>query len=88
MTDQRRIIIGITGASGPIFGIRTLQVLQSVPDVETHLILSPSSAQTIAAETDLSLEEVRSYADVVYSFKDIAAATSSDDGSKRLCFSP
>ena len=77
MAERQRIIIGITGASGPIFGIRALEVLQDVPNVETHLIFSPAAAQTIAAETNLSLDDVRGYADVVHSFKDIAASISS-----------
>jgi len=77
MADRQRLIIGITGASGPIFGIRALEVLRDVPDVETHLIFSPAAAQTIAAETNLSLDHVRDYADVVHSFKDIAASISS-----------
>ncbi|MEQ8194363.1 MAG: UbiX family flavin prenyltransferase [Rhodospirillales bacterium] len=77
MTERKRIIIGITGASGPVFGVRALQVLKSVPDVETHLIFSPAAAQTIAAETDLSLDDVRANADVVHSIKDIAASISS-----------
>ena len=77
MSEQKRIIVGISGASGAIYGIRTLEVLRTVPDVESHLILSPSGAQTIAAETDLSLEDVRSLADVVHGFKDIGASISS-----------
>lgn len=77
MSEQKRIIVGISGASGAIYGIRTLEVLLTVPDVESHLILSPSGAQTIAAETDLSLEDVRSLADVVHGFKDIGASISS-----------
>jgi len=77
MADRQRLIIDITGAARPIFGIRALEVLQDVPNVETHLIFSPAAAQTIAAETNLSLDDVRSYADVVHSFKDIAASISS-----------
>ncbi|MGA0392488.1 MAG: UbiX family flavin prenyltransferase [Rhodospirillales bacterium] len=77
MANRQRLIIGITGASGPIIGIRALEVLQDVPDVETHLIFSPAAAQTIAAETNFSLDDVRGFADVVHSFKDIAASISS-----------
>ena len=77
MAEKKRIIVGISGASGAIYGIRTLEVLRTVADVETHLILSPSGAQTIAAETDLSLDQVRDRADVVHGFKDIGASISS-----------
>lgn len=77
MSNSKRIIVGISGASGVIYGIRTLEMLQAVPDVESHLVFSPAAAQTIAAETDLSLEQVRKLANVVYSFKDIGAAPSS-----------
>jgi 4-hydroxy-3-polyprenylbenzoate decarboxylase len=76
MSEKKRIIVGISGASGAIYGIRTLEVLRNVADVETHLILSPSGAQTIAAETDLSLDQVRDRADVVHGFKDIGASIS------------
>lgn len=77
MSDAKRMIVAISGASGPIYGVRTLEVLREVPGIETHLVLSPSAAQTIAAETDYSLEQVRSLADVVHSFKDIGASISS-----------
>ena len=74
---MKRLIIGITGASGVIYGIRMLEVLRNVPDVETHLIMSPAASTTIALETDYSSEQVVALADVVYRFKDIAAAVSS-----------
>ena len=74
---MKRLIIGITGASGVIYGIRMLEVLRNVPDVETHLIMSPAASTTIALETDYSSERVVALADVVYRFKDIAAAVSS-----------
>lgn len=77
MSDTKRIIIGMSGASGVIYGIRALEMLRPIADVETHLVFSPATAQTIAAETDMSLDDVRELADVVYSFKDIGAATSS-----------
>ncbi|MDA0240890.1 MAG: UbiX family flavin prenyltransferase [Proteobacteria bacterium] len=77
MSDKRRIIIGMSGASGVIYGIRALEMLRSVGDVETHLVFSPATAQTVAAETDMTLDEIKDLADVVYSYKDIGAATSS-----------
>ncbi len=74
---MQRIIIGLTGASGAIYGIRLLEVLRSVVDVETHLIVSSAAKQTIALETVYRLRNVQAIADVVYEDRDIAAAISS-----------
>src|SRR5512132_522550 len=70
------LVVGITGATGVVYGIDLLRVLKQQGQ-PTHLILSEMAARTIAIETDLSLEEVRSLADVVYSNKDLAAPVSS-----------
>lgn len=75
--SQRRIIVGISGASGVIYGIRMLEILRLVPDVESHLVLSTAGAQTIGFETDYSPDQVVALADVAYRFSDIAAAISS-----------
>ena len=74
---MKRLIIGISGASGAIYGVRLLQVLREVSDVETHLILSQAARQTLALETDFSLREVQALADVVHDARDIAASISS-----------
>ena len=74
---MKRLIIGISGASGAIYGVRTLQVLQQVSDVETHLIMSQAARQTLALETDYSLRDVQALADVVHDARDIAASISS-----------
>lgn len=74
---MKKIIVGISGASGVIYGIRMLEVLRALPDVETHLVLSTAGATTIGLETDYSPDEVRGLATVDYRFKDIAAAISS-----------
>ena len=74
---MKKLIVGISGASGVIYGIRLLQLLRDVPDVEAHLILSSAAATTIGLETDLTAEQVMQLADVTYRFKDIAAAVSS-----------
>jgi 4-hydroxy-3-polyprenylbenzoate decarboxylase len=74
---MRRLIVGISGASGVIYGIRLLEVLREVPDVETHLVLSTAGAQTIGIETAYTAAEVQALADVTYRFNDIAAAISS-----------
>ncbi|MCA9938094.1 MAG: UbiX family flavin prenyltransferase [Anaerolineales bacterium] len=74
---MERIIVGITGASGVMYGIRLLQVLADLPTVETHLVMSTAAAQTIGLETDYTADEVMALADVTYRFRDIAAAISS-----------
>ncbi|WP_445497247.1 UbiX family flavin prenyltransferase [Photorhabdus sp. SF281] len=74
---MKRLIVGLTGASGAIYGVRLLQVLQPVDGVETHLVISQSARQTLALETDYSLRDVQALADVVYDNRDIAAAISS-----------
>lgn len=74
---MRRLIVGISGASGVIYGIRLLEVLQGVDDVETHLVVSTAAAQTIGLETDYGVADVEALADTVYRFRDIAAAIAS-----------
>ena len=77
MKDKQSLIIGITGASGAIYGIRLLEVLKNLPDIETHLIISHAAKRTIAAETDYSVAQVRALADVNHDVRDIGAAVSS-----------
>jgi 4-hydroxy-3-polyprenylbenzoate decarboxylase len=74
---MKRLIVGITGASGVIYGIRLMEVLKTLPDVETHLVVSAAGGQTIALETEYSVEDVTELADVNYRLNDIAAAISS-----------
>ena len=74
---MKRLIIGISGASGAIYGVRLLQVLRDVAEVETHLVMSNAARQTLALETDLTLRDVQALADVVHDSRDIAASISS-----------
>ena len=76
MQRQKRLIIGMSGASGAAYGIRALQLLQPL-EVETHLIISPAAQITIAEETEFSLDQVRELADEVHSQKNVAACISS-----------
>jgi 4-hydroxy-3-polyprenylbenzoate decarboxylase len=73
---MRRLIVGISGASGAIVGIRLLEALKAA-DVETHLVVSKSALLTIAGETDYSAKQVMGLADVTYNVSDIGAAISS-----------
>lgn len=74
---MQRLIVAITGASGPILGIRTLEVLRGLDGVETHLILTAGAKTTIAYETDRSIADVRGLADVVHSDGNLGASISS-----------
>ncbi|EPB6465580.1 UbiX family flavin prenyltransferase [Cronobacter dublinensis] len=74
---MKKIIVGISGASGAIYGIWLLQTLQAVPEVETHLIMSQAARQTLALETDMTVRDVQALADVNHDARDIAASVSS-----------
>jgi flavin prenyltransferase len=72
----RRLIVGISGASGAIYGIRILQALQG-SDVETHLVMTESARITLAAETDMSTADVEALASEVHNVRNIGATVSS-----------
>lgn len=72
-----RVVVGMSGSSGAIYGIRLLEVLQADPAVEVHLVVSATARQTIALETDWNPADVEKLADVRYKPGDLAAAISS-----------
>lgn len=72
-----RIVVGMNGTTGVIYGIRLLQVLAINEKIETHLIISRACERTIALETCFSLEEIKSYATYTYDIDDIAACLAS-----------
>lgn len=76
MSDKKRLVVGISGASGAIYGIRLLELLEKA-GIETHLVVSRAAKATIAAETGRTLAEVMSLASVSYPPDDIGAAISS-----------
>ncbi len=77
MADPKsRLIVGISGASGVIYGVRLLEALQELP-VETHLVMTRTAEVTLAHETELKVADVRRLADVAYKIDDLAAAVSS-----------
>ena len=71
-----RLIVGISGASGTIYGVRLLELLRKA-EVETHLVMSRSAEMTLAYETDIKPKDVRALASVHYAVTDIGAAISS-----------
>jgi 4-hydroxy-3-polyprenylbenzoate decarboxylase len=73
----KRIIVGISGATGATYGIRLLEVLRQVEGVETHLIVTPAARRTIVLETDLLVEQVETMADHIHKAGDISAPISS-----------
>jgi 4-hydroxy-3-polyprenylbenzoate decarboxylase len=72
-----RIVVGMAGSTGIIYGIRLLEVLREIPGVETHLVMSNAAKQIVGIETDFTVEQVEALADQVYRFSDIAAPISS-----------
>jgi len=76
-TVPRRLVVGISGASGTIYGIRLLQVLHARPEVETHLVLSEAARAIMQQETDWNPAAVEALADVVYAPDDLGAAIAS-----------
>jgi len=73
----KRIVVGLSGASGAIYGIRFLELLRALPDVETHLVVSEAAKRTIVEETDWAVKDVEALATRRYDNKDIGAAIAS-----------
>ena len=77
MGVSRRIVVGISGSSGPIYGIRVLEVLRDSADVEVHLVVTSAAEKTIALETSWKLDDVLKLAHRAYANDDLAASISS-----------
>ena len=71
------LIVGITGSTGVIYGIRLLQLLSTMKDIETHLVISEAGEGNIEYETDWKLEDVKALANYSYSIRDIGASLAS-----------
>jgi flavin prenyltransferase len=77
VTDRRRIVVAMSGASGAVFGVRLLEVLARDRTIETHAIISKGASATIRYELDRDPDEVAALADTAYSESDLAAALAS-----------
>lgn len=71
------LIIGITGATGVVYGIRLLEVLSSIDDIETHLIISEAGEMNIEGETDRKIEDIKKLASFSYDIRDVGARLAS-----------
>ncbi|OAA90442.1 UbiX family flavin prenyltransferase [Clostridium ljungdahlii] len=76
-SNKKRLVIGMSGASGAILGIEILKILREYSEWETHLVISKGAEETIAGETNYKLKDVTDLADKVYSIKDIGASIAS-----------
>jgi 4-hydroxy-3-polyprenylbenzoate decarboxylase len=77
MTARRRLIVGVSGASGSVYGYAALRALRAAGDVEVHLVLSQQARQTIELETPYTAADYEALADVVHREGDLAASISS-----------
>src|SRR5204862_5226628 len=74
---MRRLIVGISGATGAIYGVRMLEVLSRIKDIETHLVMSRAAKMTIQVETAFSVKDVEALANVVHDINNVGASISS-----------
>jgi flavin prenyltransferase len=77
MSSPKRLIVAITGATGAVYGVRLLQVLREVPDVETHLMVSDAGVLNLHQELDMNRKDVEALAHVVHNVRDIGASIAS-----------
>jgi 4-hydroxy-3-polyprenylbenzoate decarboxylase len=75
--EMKRIVVGMSGSSGVIYGIRILEILKENPEVQTHLILSQAAKMNIGIETDWAVQDVEQLADEVHNVKNISASIAS-----------
>lgn len=74
---MRKLIVGISGATGAIYGVRMLEILAGIKDVETHLVLTRAAKMTIEVETPHTVKAVEALADFVHDINNIGASISS-----------
>jgi 4-hydroxy-3-polyprenylbenzoate decarboxylase len=74
---KKRLIVAISGATGAVYGVRILDILSKMEDIETHLVLSKAGKMTIQVETPYSVKEVEAMADIVHDVNNVGASISS-----------
>jgi 4-hydroxy-3-polyprenylbenzoate decarboxylase len=74
---KKRLIVGISGATGAVYGVRILEILSRIEDVETHVVLTKAGKMTIQVETPYSVKDVEAMADVVHDVNNVGASISS-----------
>jgi 4-hydroxy-3-polyprenylbenzoate decarboxylase len=77
LNKKRRLIIGISGATGAIYGVRMLEILSKIENIETHLVLSKAGKMTIQVETPYAVKDVEAMAGVVHDINNVGASISS-----------
>jgi len=77
MSGTKRVVVGISGATGAIYAVRLLQVLRQSPEVELHLIVSGPAKRTLVEETDVPLKDVEALAHTVHDNRDIGSTLAS-----------
>ena len=71
--SNKKLIVGISGATGAIYGVRILEILARIEDIETHLVLTKAGKMTIQVETPFSVKDVEAMADVVHDVNNVGA---------------
>jgi 4-hydroxy-3-polyprenylbenzoate decarboxylase len=77
LNKKKRLIIGISGATGAIYGVRMLEILAKIDEIETHLVMSKAGRMTIQVETPYAVKDVEAMADVVHDINNVGASVSS-----------
>ncbi len=77
MSAKRRLVVGVTGATGSAYAIRLLEMVRAVEDVETHLVVSASGVLNVSHELGLSRQQIHGLADRVYNIRDVGATLAS-----------
>ena len=75
--NLKRLVVALSGSSGVIYGIRLLEVAQHLPEIETHVVISPAAKRTLLEETSYTVKTVEALADALYDYRDIGAAIAS-----------
>jgi 4-hydroxy-3-polyprenylbenzoate decarboxylase len=77
LNKKRRLIVGVSGATGAIYGVRMLEILSRIEDIETHLVLTRAGRMTIQVETPYAVKDVEAMANVVHDVNNVGASISS-----------